>query len=92
MDLVDLEIHFNTRTVVRDILRLVDEGARHDEARCELRNLKVGFLPRVVHEEDIETIAMGLHIIFPRLMNISSLDSRWCAVEDGLADRRRRYR
>ena len=86
-----LEIHFNTRTIVRDIQCLVDEGARHDKAKCELRSLAVYSLPHVVHKEDIGTVAMGLKIIFPRLVSISYGDSRWYEVRYGLDDRRQRY-
>ena len=87
LDLVALEIHFNTRTIVGDIQRLVDGGAQHDEAKCALWSLTVGSLQPVVREEDIETVAMGLKIIFPRLVNISYHKSRWYEVKHRLSRR-----
>ena len=86
LDLVSLETHFNTVTIVGDIQRLVDGGTGRDKAKCELRSLMVGFLPLVVSEEDIETVAVGLKVIFPCLTNISYQESRWFEVESRLGD------
>ena len=86
LELVSLETHFNTTTIVSDIQRLVDRGIGRDKAKCELRNLMVGFLPLVVSEEDTETVAMGLKVVFPRLMKMSCENERWCEVESKLGD------
>ena len=86
LDLVSLETHFNTATIVGDIQRLVDGGTGRNKTKCELRSLTVGFLPLEVSEEDAETVAMGLKIIFPRLIDISPKNDRWCKVESSLGD------
>jgi len=49
--------------------RLLDGGAERDEARCKLRSLFVGSISLEAHEEDIQTITMGLKAIFPYLKN-----------------------
>jgi len=84
LDLVDLETHFNTVTIVSDMQRLVGGGTGRDKVRCELRRLAVGFLPLDVCEEDIETVAMGLKVIFPCLLSISCPNGSWCEVQSGL--------
>ena len=86
LDLVALETHFNTVAIANDIQRLVNRGTGCDKARCELRSLTVGLLPLEVREEDIETVAMGLKVTFPCLMNISCHDGRWCEVNSRLGD------
>jgi len=68
LELRFLEIHFNTRTIVSDIQRLLDGGSGRGKLRCELRVLIVGRLPLGVRgDEDIEAIAMGFADIFPDL-------------------------
>jgi len=74
-----LEMHFNTRTIVADIQRLVDGSHGRDKAKCELRYLRVGYLPLEAREEDIETVAMGLKAIFPRLVGCRGR-GRWLSV------------
>ena len=80
LDIVALEVHFNTRTIVSDIQRLVDAGVGHDEAKCGLPSLTGGALPFGVRGEVIEAVAMGLKIILPRRMNILHYDSGWCTL------------
>ena len=67
-----LEIHFNTRTIVDDMRRLLDEGSGRDKPRCELGSLLVGCLPLRVRVEDVGTVAMGFADIFPCLKDFSS--------------------
>jgi len=86
LDLVSLETHFNTATIIGDIQRLVDGGTGRDKAKCELRTLVVGLLPLEVGEEDTETVAKGLKVIFPRLTDISYNNSRWFEVGSRLGD------
>ena len=45
LDLVILETHFNTLTIVDDVQRLVGGGATRDKTKCRLRYLMSGNLP-----------------------------------------------
>ena len=63
LDLTHLEIHFNTRTSVSDMRRLLDGGAGREKAKCKLRGLVVGDLPLGVGGEDVEIVAVGLKVI-----------------------------
>lgn len=76
----NLETHFNTRRIVRDMQRLLDGGAERDEAKCKLQSFSVAMTPLEVGEEDIQTIAMGLNVIFPGLMDLDGYSSSWCRV------------
>ena len=49
---------------------LVDGRAGHDGAKRELRSLTIGSLPLAVSEEVIETVATGLKVVPPHLMNV----------------------
>ena len=66
-DLTALKTHFNTRTIVSDMQRLLDGGAGRDKAKCKLRGLSVGYSPPRVGGEDLETVVMGFKAIFPHL-------------------------
>ena len=79
-----LEIHFNTRTIVADIQRLLGGSPGRDKAKCELWYLKVGYLPLEVRGEDIETVAMGFKAIFPLLVSCHGR-GQWLSVGVALA-------
>lgn len=70
LGLTDLETHFNTQAIVSDIRHLLDEGVGHDKAKCMVSELSVGKLPPIVCKEDVENVAMGLKVIFPRLRKV----------------------
>ena len=89
LDLTVLETHFNTRTIVSDIQRLIDGGAGRDKAKCKLRRLMVGRLSLEVGEEDIDTVAMGFNVIFPCLTNFESRESGWRQLRSKLVDLQR---
>ena len=84
LSLTALEIHFNTRELVSDVLRLLDGGVAHDKAKCKLRALSVGSLPLEALEEDSETIAMGFKAIFPCLKSLREGNARWRKVQSKL--------
>ena len=67
------ETHFNTLEIVRDSQRVLDRGAGRDDAKCRVSNLPVGGLS-VEAQKNIETVVMGLKVIFPCLRN---LVNRW---------------
>ena len=77
LDLVVLEIHFNTRTIVDDMKHLVDGGTGCDKIKCKLRNFSVGDLPLGVRGEDNVAVAMGFRDIFPCLKDILAYGSEW---------------
>jgi hypothetical protein len=79
-DLAVLETHFNTRTIVSDMRRLLDGDAGRDEAKCKLRKLCVGIMPLEVREEDIQAIARGFNVIFPYLTDIGGYYGSWSGV------------
>ena len=79
-----LEIHFNTRTIIGDIQRLLDGNFGGNKAKCKLWNLVVGEAPLEVDEEDIETIVMGLRLIFPCLKTCSGV-GQWESVRTALS-------
>ena len=74
-----LEIHFNTRTIVDDMQRLLDGRFGRDKAKCELRNLRAGRSPLEVCRGDIKNIAKGFKVIFPCLDTCSGV-GRWYFV------------
>ena len=79
-----LVIHFNTRTVVGDMQRLLDRNSERDEPKCKLGSLKVGFLPlHEVRREDIGTVAMGFKVIFPCLIFFKG-KGQWSVVQAAL--------
>ncbi|KAF9650183.1 hypothetical protein BDM02DRAFT_3112402 [Thelephora ganbajun] len=86
LDLIKLEIHFNTRTIVGGIQRLLGGGFGHDKVKCKLRNLAVGYLLLRVCGEDIETVAMGFKFIFPCLTDFADQSGLWyelgCRIRD----------
>ena len=86
LDLTILEVHFNTQTIVSDMRRLLDGGTGRDRAKCQLRNLDVGWLPLEVDGEDIETVAMGFKVIFPCLTGFECWDDSWRRLEAKLGD------
>jgi len=89
LGLTTLETHFNTRTIVGDIQRLLGEDSGRGKPRCELQSLWVGRLPLRVCEEDIGTVAMGFVDIFPCLGCVSSRGlrgRRWESVTSKLRD------
>jgi len=88
-DLTALEIHFNTRRIVRDVQRLFNGGAERDEAKCKLRSLSVGSIPLEVCKEDTQTIVLGLKTIFPYLTDLDGYDGSWPMVMLKMKDRRR---
>ncbi|KAF9643754.1 hypothetical protein BDM02DRAFT_3122990 [Thelephora ganbajun] len=92
LDLVTLETHFNTRTIVGDIQRLLDGGSGRDKAKCKLWNLAVGYLPFEVYGEDIETVATGFKFIFPCLMDFFDSSGCWSELRRGMRERRRHVR
>ena len=70
-----LEIHFNTRTIAKDMRRLLDGGFGCDKPRCGLERLWVGHLPLRARKE-IGAVAMGFADIFPCLKDFASWDGR----------------
>jgi len=86
-DLTALETHFNTKTIVGDMKRLVDGGVGRDEAKCKLESLWVFIMPLMIREEDIETVATGFKVIFPRLKSFTGYNvGRWEQLESRLED------
>ena len=80
LDLITLETHFNTQTIVGDMQCLVNGGAGRDKAKCKLESLVVGKMPLEVRGEDNETVVMGFKVIFPCLTGILAHDIRWCEL------------
>jgi len=80
LDLTVLEVHFNTKTIVSDMQRLLEGGAGLDEAKCKLQSLYVGLSPLDISKEDIETVAMGLRIIFPHITGLWGSNRHWDRV------------
>ena len=76
MGLTVLETHFNTLEIVRDLQWVLDRGAGRDDAKCRVSNLPVGGLS-VEAQKSIETVVMGLKVIFPCLRN---LVNRWSTL------------
>ena len=76
-DLTVLQVHFNTRTIVSDMQRLLDGVAGRGKAKCKLRNLSVGFLPLEVGEEDVKNVTVGLKVIFPCLTDLEDFSGTW---------------
>jgi len=76
LDLTFLETHLNATTIVDDMRRLLDRGTGSDTPKCKLSKLRTGCLPLELHEEDIETVAMGFKVIFPCLKSVF-YNSRW---------------
>jgi len=74
LDLTVLKTHFNTLEIVRDLQRVFDRGAGRDDAKCRVSNLPVGGGLSIEVQENIETVVMGLKVIFPCLR---SLVNRW---------------
>ena len=72
-----LEIHFNTLTIAEDVQHLLGTGSGHDKAKCELRNLTVGYIPLGVGEEGIELVVMGFKVIFPCLTDFTDYGGSW---------------
>jgi len=85
LDLTVLEIHFNTKTIVADMQRLLNRAAGSDKAKCKLSHLKVGNLPLEVRREDIEIVAMGFKVIFPSL-EVAGDYGCWRALRSKLGD------
>ena len=81
-----LEIHFNTRTIVDDMQRLLDGDSGRDKVKCKLQYLTVGNLPLEVFREDIGTIEMGFTYIFPHLEDF--LPDHWQIWEKVAAEPR----
>ncbi|KAF9648751.1 hypothetical protein BDM02DRAFT_3186859 [Thelephora ganbajun] len=81
-----LDIHFNTRTIVGDIQRLLGGGFGRDKVKCKLWKLTVGYLPLRVYGEDIETVATGFKFIFPHLRDFGDYSGFWyklrCKIRD----------
>lgn len=71
VDLEDLEIHFNTQSITRDMQHLLDRGAMYGGVRSKVRCLSVGNLPLGPEDsEDYKTVAKGLKCIFPELSHL----------------------
>ena len=87
LELDFLEIHFNTRTIMNDIRRLLDGGFGCDKAKCRLWCLSAGDVPLEVGEEDIETVVMAFKAIFPCLESCIRVRGRWGLVHHALLDR-----
>ena len=73
LDLTTIGAHFNTRTIVGDVQRLLNEGVGREKAKRKLRGLTVGCSPLEVSEDDAETVAMAFKVIFPFLEDFDSL-------------------
>lgn len=80
LDLTVLEVHFNAKTIVSDIQRLLGGGAGLHEAKCKLQSLYVGLSSLDISEEDIEPVAMGLRVIFPHITNLWGSNGPWDRV------------
>lgn len=72
-----LEIHFNTLTIAGDMQRMLDGDSWCDNAKCELQNFVVGYLPLEGGEMDVETMVVGFRAIFPCLTDITDYSGRW---------------
>jgi len=83
-DLTSLETHFNTLTIVDDMKHLHDGGSGRGNAKCKLRNLKVGYLPLEVRGEDIETLVVGFKVIFPCLTDFTQYNDHWYELRSKL--------
>jgi len=84
LNLTVLETHFNTRTIVGDMQRLLDIDAGRDKAKCKLKFLKSESLPFEVDGEDIETVVKGFRAIFPCLRTAGN--GSWYEVKYRLRD------
>ena len=89
LDLTVLQTHFNTRTIVSDMQRLVSGGIGRDKVKCKLQRMMVRCLPLEVAGEDIETVAMGFKVIFPCLTGLWSQGSDWERLRSKIAGLRR---
>ena len=67
LDLLILEIHFNTETIVDDMQALLDGDVGRNKAKCRLRSLLVGVMPLKLDSAGIQTIETGLNVIFPHM-------------------------
>lgn len=77
LDLICLDTHFNTQTIVADMQRLLDGGAERDKAKCKLWSYSAGFAPLQVQGQDIQTVEMGFKAIFPNLTTLRGFDRSW---------------
>ena len=78
--LQELEIHFNTTTIVDD-LKDVSEDPRFQVLRslprCTLSCLDVYHMPLILNEPGLETLAHGMIDIFPSLERCEGLNHVW---------------
>jgi len=81
-----LETHFNTLTIVDDMKRLLHGGSGRGNAKCKLRNLAIGYMSLEVRGEDIETIVVGLKVVFPYLVDFKGFTVRWHRLGSKLRD------
>lgn len=77
LGLTVLEIHFNTRTIVSDVQYLLGGDAERNKAKCKLQSLSTGTTPLEVRGRDVQTVAMGLKVIFPCLTNLTGFGEGW---------------
>ena len=84
LNLMVLEVHFNTVDIVRDLRLLIDGSSGHDRPKCKVGGLMVGDVPLDVHEVDVETVAMGFRAILPCLANFIG-SGKWLSVQAALS-------
>ena len=77
LDLLLLETHFNVQTIVGDMQSLLDGGAGHNKAKCQLRSIFVGDTPLELDPAGLRAVAMGLNVIFPHMTHLVGHTFRW---------------
>ena len=69
-DLLDLEMHLSARRIVDEMQCLLDGGVGYKNAKCQLRSVRVGIRRFLVSLVDLQTVEMGLGVIFPHLKTL----------------------
>ena len=89
LELISLEIHFDTYCIIEDMERLLDEGSGRGKPRCKLQRLSVGCSSLRVPEFTIEFLATGFADIFPYLEGFTGFHrgEAWGRVEAKLRNR-----
>lgn len=85
LELEQLEVHFNTKTIASDMKRLLDEDTQYrGKAKCKVTCLSVGMQLYGVPDEDKEIVWEGFNFIFPDLTRTNRLGLGYIIDRDGL--------
>jgi len=89
--LEELEIHFNTTSIVDDFRNIL-EDPRFQQLRslpkCPLTLLNLFSTPLRLDESDLETVAKGMVEIFPSLTDCDGLEESWDELSRQITDLR----